>query len=153
MGGTLVDVVEALVLTKGLGRHVTLLCRGGEPHGGSSTFGSPAVLLLLLLTDEPTPATVQSFFQGLGDKWTAIPDYLGFSVDEVAAITTQSEYQEGDHVIDHVTRFLRVWRMPDCGQKTLMILQKLKAAAGIQDSRVTNGKTGWQYCLDTVQVH
>ena len=31
MGGTLVDIVEALILTRGLGRHVTLLCRKGQP--------------------------------------------------------------------------------------------------------------------------
>ena len=54
----------------------------------------------------------------------AIPEYLGYSGVELAAIT-------GGGVVG----FLEEWQMPDCGQKILMILQKLKSVAGIQDSR------------------
>ena len=73
------------------------------------------------LGDCPCAHAVGGFLHGLGDRWLAIPEYLGYSREEVAAITNEG-----------VVGFLDEWQMPDCGQKTLMILQKLKSLAGIQ---------------------
>ena len=49
-----------------------------------------------------------------------------------------------------LSQFLKLWRVPDCGQRTTVFLQKLKTVAGVQEARSLslkkggrNGEGGW----------
>ena len=58
--------------------------------------------------------------------------YLGYTEAEVATIVGGDV--EEDSLEGQVSLFLEVWQMPDCGPRTVTILQKLKFASKVPDS-------------------
>lgn len=82
--------------------------------------------LLLLSTDlgPCNPPVVEQFLISLNQSWVYIPSYMGFSQDEVKNMQRES-------VLQCVQGFLEVWEMPDCGEKTLQVLQHVARFAEI----------------------
>ena len=64
-------------------------------------------------------------------KWLNIAYYLGYTEAEVATIVEGDVEEESCE--RQVTLFLEVWQMPDCGPRTVTILQKLKIASRVPD--------------------
>ena len=96
-------MIEGLVLTRGVGCHLVKLKTAVSPQ-------------------------LKPFLQGLQYQWTTVAEYIGFKEFEIKTITEANE--EISEQLDH---FLYLWNIPDCGDKTIVILQRLKVAAGIQD--------------------
>jgi hypothetical protein len=103
------ELVEGMVVTEGLGRYTTRLC------GPSSE----------------SPRDMRNFLLTLGERWVEIARYLGFSREEIDAI--MQSYP--DSIEKQVEEFLEEWKMPDSGQKTLPLMHKLKALAGIVEPK------------------
>lgn len=96
-------MIEGLVLTRGVGRHLVNLKTAVYPQ-------------------------LKPFLQGLQYQWTNIAEYIGFEEFEIKTITEANE-----EISEQLNHFLDLWNIPDCGDKTVIILQRLKMAAGIQD--------------------
>ena len=90
------DIVESLLLTQGTGRHVSKL-------------------------NLPQYQQLKEFLIGVGGDWIHIALYIGFDKSELLL-----DEDTTDVMSTQLDMFLEIWSMPDCGQKTIVILQKLK---------------------------
>ncbi|XP_019848857.1 PREDICTED: uncharacterized protein LOC109580278 [Amphimedon queenslandica] len=98
---TIEDVVEALVLTQGIGRY-------------------------LILLELPSYPQLKEFFLGLKRQWISIAIYIGIDEADLQKYISCSENHS-----EQLDVFLNNWTLPDCGQKTVVILHKLRSIAGV----------------------
>ena len=68
----------------------------------------------------------------MGVKWLNIAYYLGYTEAEISTIVEGDVKEESCE--QQISAFLEVWQIPDCGPRTVTILQKLKFAARVPDS-------------------
>ena len=94
-------MVEALVLTQGIGRY----------------------LILLKLPSYPQ---LKEFLLGLKGQWISIAIYIGINELDLQKYTSCSQNHS-----EQLDMFLSNWSLPDCGQKTVVILHKLRSIAGV----------------------
>ena len=56
--------------------------------------------------------------QKLGEYWTELAVYLGYSEVEIGAVARAG----GEDLCRQIQMFLRVWWMPDCGSEETVVL-------------------------------
>jgi ankyrin repeat protein len=66
---------------------------------------------------------LKQFLEGLQKDWITVAMYIGFDEEELQ-LSNDSE-----NLSVNLDKFLDQWLMPDCGQKTTVILQKLLSVA------------------------
>ena len=71
---------------------------------------------------------VYSFFKNLKQHWKRIASYIGITLKEMQMIEQHSIRDDTD---SQVQMFLRIWQLPNCGDKTTEILEEVKRRAGI----------------------
>ena len=92
----LVELVEAMVITQGVGRYTSRLCSPSELvlyytcvcfySSSSPSFISPTTFYVCRTASVPPRDLRSNFLQTLGERWVELATYLGFSEDEIAAI-------------------------------------------------------------------
>lgn len=97
---TLYDITENIVLTRGIGHYVKLLRTPPYPH-------------------------LKNFLEGLNEKWTEIAVFIGFEESDIEYFVSS----DTNSVSTQLDVFLNSWTLPDCGEKTGMILHKLRRSA------------------------
>ena len=143
-------LVEALVCTKGLGKFVS---------GLASKLYIIIIIIIISLSwmskmeywDNTTlisvvpsnPADVQSFFHYLGEKWWTMASFLGYTKNdlEVTVTETDSTYQQ------QITLFLAMFKMPECGTRSIPILHKAAHKAGISSGVPRKKQTAYSLGL------
>ena len=82
---------------------------------------------LLTFVGPSNPPEVKSWFYGLRENWGDVATYLGYSKDDLEEVVTEMEKNPESQIV----KFLALFKMPDCGTRTLPILHKLADFAGV----------------------
>ena len=126
-------IVQALLLTKGLGYLVSDLLPTCEFQYS----------VIWLETDIPfhtydylpsgmcNPPVVRRIVASLGEKWKILAYYLGYTEQQVAIMEERNRRDQS------TCAFLRVFRMPDCGEQTKNMLEALLRHTDIEREIVT----------------
>ena len=73
---------------------------------------------------------MRNFVGNLHSQWKEFANYMGYTEDEVRCIREASRHDQDEQTHE----FLKLWNMPDCGDRTVLILEEVKKRAGIVDT-------------------
>lgn len=97
---------------------------------------TPGIGQYLILIKLPPYPQLKEFLLGLKDQWIKIAIYIGTHETIIQNCVSSSE-----NFSKQLDLFLRHWALPDCGQRTVVILHKLTSASGVTGSSSTAIKT------------
>ena len=127
-------LVEALVLTPGLGRFASGIgCMFNIEYVCIASPGKPTYNLsgISLHAGPNNPHEARAWFSSLQDKWWDVASWLGYTKDDIEVV--ESEMDKNPE--SQIRKFLEIFQMPDCGARTMPVLHKLGDLSGVDEVR------------------